>query len=290
MIVPQLPAGLVYTAVRGGISHGVALRSDGSVVCWGVNQHGQLDVPVLPAGTIYVEIEAGSFSNVARRSDGVLVHWGVPAAAPPALGSGEAFTDVSMGTDFGLARISDGSAVGWGNDSWGEATVPRQPSGTWLSAVAAGHDLSAAVRRRDPPCGSVVAYCGTPAVNSTGSAAHLEFAGCAGLAANGLAVEVGGLPPGSLGLLIYSAQVAASPFGDGTLCLGGQILRVQPPLVAGPSGTASMALDLTQPPFSGGQGQVLPGSLWNFQLWYRDPAAGGAGFNLSDAAHAVFAP
>jgi len=33
----------------------------------------------------------------------------------------------------------------------------------------------------------------------------------------------------------------------------------------------------------------VPGSSWNFQFWYRDYAAGGAYFNLSDALHVDFA-
>jgi hypothetical protein len=32
-----------------------------------------------------------------------------------------------------------------------------------------------------------------------------------------------------------------------------------------------------------------PGSAWNVQFWYRNPAAGGTGFNLSDALHVDFA-
>jgi hypothetical protein len=32
-----------------------------------------------------------------------------------------------------------------------------------------------------------------------------------------------------------------------------------------------------------------PGTSWNFQFWYRNPAGGGAGFNLSDALHVDFA-
>lgn len=33
-----------------------------------------------------------------------------------------------------------------------------------------------------------------------------------------------------------------------------------------------------------------PGETWNFQLWYRDTAAGGAGFNLSDGLRVTFLP
>ena len=35
---------------------------------------------------------------------------------------------------------------------------------------------------------------------------------------------------------------------------------------------------------------ILPGTRWNFQFWYRDPAAGGATFNLSNALTVPFTP
>jgi len=44
-------------------------------------------------------------------------------------------------------------------------------------------------------------------------------------------------------------------------------------------------IDFTQLPAGG---QITSGSTWNFQAWYRDPAAGGAMFNTSDALRATF--
>jgi hypothetical protein len=35
---------------------------------------------------------------------------------------------------------------------------------------------------------------------------------------------------------------------------------------------------------------ITAGSTWNFQFWYRNPAAGGAGFNLSDGLSIRFCP
>ena len=40
----------------------------------------------------------------------------------------------------------------------------------------------------------------------------------------------------------------------------------------------------------GGAGQLTAGSTWNFQAWFRDPAAGGTAFNLSDGVELTFAP
>jgi formylglycine-generating enzyme required for sulfatase activity len=46
--------------------------------------------------------------------------------------------------------------------------------------------------------------------------------------------------------------------------------------------------DLTAPPQP--TGLIVNGSTWNFQAWYRDPAALGSGFNLSDGYEIAFAP
>ena len=37
-------------------------------------------------------------------------------------------------------------------------------------------------------------------------------------------------------------------------------------------------------------GVITAGSSWNFQAWFRDPAANGATFNLSDGLHVTFCP
>jgi hypothetical protein len=35
---------------------------------------------------------------------------------------------------------------------------------------------------------------------------------------------------------------------------------------------------------------ITPGSTWNFQAWFRDTAAGGSAFDLSDAVAVSFRP
>ncbi len=37
-------------------------------------------------------------------------------------------------------------------------------------------------------------------------------------------------------------------------------------------------------------GQILGGTTWSFQAWYRDPDAGGHLFNLSDGVRITFLP
>ena len=54
-----------------------------------------------------------------------------------------------------------------------------------------------------------------------------------------------------------------------------------------PDGSGSYLVDYAS---LTGPGQISAGSTWNFQFWYRDPAGGGAGFNLSDGLQLTFCP
>src|SRR5262245_11626288 len=61
-------------AIAGGKYHAVALKADGTVVAWGDNEFGQLDVP---AGlTDVIAIAAGDDHSLALKSDGTVVAWG----------------------------------------------------------------------------------------------------------------------------------------------------------------------------------------------------------------------
>lgn len=75
--------------------------------------------------------------------------------------------------------------------------------------------------------------------------------------------------------------------GHGWLCMASSFARYGV-IQTDSTGSASHALDLTQPPLPGVQ--IQPGSTWGFQLWYRDPAMGPPGSNLSDALEITFCP
>ncbi len=60
--------------------------------------------------------------------------------------------------------------------------------------------------------------------------------------------------------------------------VGGSIHRL-PVVSSSPTGRANFPVDFTLPPFD----SLLPGSVREFEFWYRDPVAGGAGFNASNA-------
>jgi hypothetical protein len=132
-------------------------------------------------------------------------------------------------------------------------------------------------------------YCqGAP--NSAGPGASIGWTGSLSIAANAFDLTVSGCPPGKPGLFFYGLAQAYLPFGNGFLCVGGSTFRLGPAVITSPGGTAVRNLDFTVPPASAGPGQIGPFSNWSFQFWYRDPSAGGAGFNLSDALSVTFCP
>ena len=139
----------------------------------------------------------------------------------------------------------------------------------------------------NPACPAPVLYCvGAP--NSTGSGARIGWSGSTSVAANALQVSVTGATPTTSGIFFYAANsIAAQPFRNGFLCIGGGISRL--PLVAtSASGAASLALDVTTPPSP--QGQIAAGSAWSFQFWYRDSVAAPSFSNTSDALRVTFCP
>ena len=113
----SIPAGLVYVAADVGSIHALALRSDGTVVAWGNNSYGQLNVTPLPAGAKYTGVAAGGYHSLALRDDGEIVGWGDNASGQlnvPALPAGVRYVRVLAHERESAALRSDGNYVAWG--------------------------------------------------------------------------------------------------------------------------------------------------------------------------------
>jgi len=141
----------VEVAVDDGISHACARRRDGSVVCWGQNEHAQLgdgtianaSVPVQVAGLRdAADLALGAIQSCARRRGGSVVCWG--SIGPlPTTGSGSAFdrllptpivgltdaVEIGAGGVHVCARRRGGTVVCWGENHAGQlgdgTQVPR---------------------------------------------------------------------------------------------------------------------------------------------------------------------
>ena len=141
----------------------------------------------------------------------------------------------------------------------------------------------------DDSCGTQP-YC-IAAPNSAGPGVNLTSLGSTSVSGNDFSLVAFGAPASVPGLFFYGSNQVQVPFGDGFRCAGGIVRRLQPPVMADAGGQYLRPVDFTQPPANAGAGAITPFSIWNFQLWYRDPMGpGGTGFNLSDGLRATFCP
>lgn len=139
-----------------------------------------------------------------------------------------------------------------------------------------------------PYCPLPSTYC-TATPNSTGLPAAIGWTGSTSIADNDYSVACYDLPPSTLGMFFFGPGQTQVAFGNGYRCVAGTIFRLSPQATS-VFGDATRRIDFTQAPWNAGPGALRAGSTWNTQFWYRNPAAGGAGFNLSDALSTTFCP
>ena len=133
-------------------------------------------------------------------------------------------------------------------------------------------------------------YC-TATANSSGFAARISATGSLDPLVNSFQLQADRLPPNKPGIFFYGPAQVSFPFGNGVLCVGGGgvgLYRLNPPVYSDAAGLMQKAVNFLLPPQP--SGQILFGSTWNFQCWFRDPVGGGAAFNLSDGLEVLFVP
>lgn len=121
--------------------------------------------------------------------------------------------------------------------------------------------------------------------NSTGSPALASATGSASVAANDLVLRAQPVPASSNGIFYFGPNATQVPFGNGWRCVSGSTVRLG--IVTASGGALVRAVNNSVPPAAG---LLVAGSTWNFQAWFRDVAAGGSNFNLSNGLRIPFAP
>ena len=248
-----------------GDYHSVARRSDGTVIAWGYNGHGQCAVPPLPPGLAYERIAAGKGFTLASRSDGVILAWGengLGQCQVPALPGGAAVTGLCAGWTHALALV-EAPVYSY---CLGDGTGPACPCANTGSA-GNGCDNS----------------------NSTGGA-RLTSSGNASLSTDTLVLASSGELPSALSIVLQGDAASATVhFGDGLRCTGGALKRLYVKSALSGSLSAPQAGD---PSISGRAASlgdaITQGALRYYQVYYRDPAPGfcpapqGGSFNVSN--------
>lgn len=136
----DVPEGLSnVVAIAAGSYHGLALKSDRTIVAWG------LDQPNVPEElSNVVAIAAGGGHNLALKSDGTVTAWGGNGLGQSDVPEGLSnVVAVSAGEQHSLALKSDGTVVGWGYNEFGPTTIPENL--TNVVAISAGIFHSVAI-------------------------------------------------------------------------------------------------------------------------------------------------
>jgi hypothetical protein len=190
-----------------------------------------------------------------------------------------------------MTAISAMSSVAFALQTQGQQPQHvQQLENTLMNAktAEAGASKQAHGAQQVPTAGNSYIYCeATP--NSQGHVAHIGFSGSLALTVQSFTLNVNGqaIHPQAFGMFTYGVNQTDVPFGNGHLCISPfnpGIFRMPTQALTQP--TIALAMEDASNQFA----MLTPGSSWNFQFWYRDHAAGGSNFNLSDALHVDFPP
>ncbi len=147
----------------------------------------------------------------------------------------------------------------------------------WLALVSGS--------ARAQSCSDPVNYC-SALPNSAGGGATISWTGTPSPVADDFYLTMNSGPASQPLLYYYGAGQQATPFGNGMRCVSaaGVGLFRFPVKTINAAGQVNLKVNFAAGPASGtGPGAWTPGSTWHCQAWYRDPSAGGAAFNLTDA-------
>lgn len=138
VLVPGINSAVAVSTGRG--LHSCVVLADGTVMCWGANDFGQLGngsltnsvTPVLVSGiTNAIAVSTGFTSTCAVLADGTLQCWGtnssgigsstITSSANPVVVSGISnAVDVSLGARHACAALASGAVQCWGSNTYGQ--------------------------------------------------------------------------------------------------------------------------------------------------------------------------
>ena len=280
-VVAYNQAGTSPGGVSGGGQSGAAVRLRNSIA-WG-NTAGSGSGPYLDQVAATVQILTSAVEGGPPPLD-LDPRWQDPAGPDAVIGTADDDFRLACTSPY-IDRGDNALAAGIATDLAGglrfldDPATPDQGAGTAPIVDLGPYEFAC-------ECDGYETYCAA-LPNSSGLPASISASGSTSLVANSLVLHASGGPPNKNGLFFYGPLQTSLPWGDGIRCVGGSLFRL-PLVTLDASGAVSFPLDVGQPPASGGPGALLEGSTWNFQLFFRDPAGGLAGWNTTDALSVAF--
>ena len=181
---------------------------------------------------------------------------------------------------------SDLRMVAWLGGQWVDVTQVVELDNDVIAGVIP-HPTTIAIVGA-PPVGE--SFCGPAVANSTGGSAEIVAAGSVHAADEWLTLTATSLPPNQFGFFIGSQTEVITlniGGGEGTLCIGGNIVRFAGQIVgSGAAGRFSVDIDTSAiPTFP--NSAIMAGETWTFQAWFRDLTTT-ATSNLTDAVRVIY--
>jgi len=139
------------------------------------------------------------------------------------------------------------------------------------------------------PCEAPSNFCTASPNSFSPTGATLYSSGTTFVTLNNFVLEeAGGIPPNKTCVAFYGQNTSINViYGDGRRCIASPFFRIKPSQTSNVFGDVSFPIDLGA---LSPAGSINSGETWGWQVMYRDPAAGGSGFNVTDGLETHWCP
>jgi hypothetical protein len=132
-------------AIAAGFNFSAAIKADGTVVAWGYNARGEVDVPPNLRNVEALATSADSENCLALKANGTVIQWGFNISPVP---NGLKNVKALAAANFhNLALRANGTVIAWGTDYYGGNAAADVPTGLRsVRDIVAGNYYSIALK------------------------------------------------------------------------------------------------------------------------------------------------